>query len=81
MVPVTRLIKDCDDWHKSTIAASQDGHAVSMAVMRRDLVRLRMLFVCRVVANCVKDVLFSNVRSLCDGSQNASSDGSLIARS
>ncbi|XWW96401.1 hypothetical protein V2A60_004375 [Cordyceps javanica] len=64
MVPVTRLIKDCDDWHKSTIAASQDGHAVSMAVMRRDL-----------------DVLFNNVRSLCDGSQNASSDGSLIARS
>ncbi|OAA77273.1 Fungal transcriptional regulatory protein [Akanthomyces lecanii RCEF 1005] len=37
MVPVTRLIKDCDDWPKSTIAASQDGHAVSMAVMRRDL--------------------------------------------
>ncbi|OAR01888.1 hypothetical protein LLEC1_05965 [Akanthomyces lecanii] len=64
MVPVTRLIKDCDDWPKSTIAASQDGHAVSMAVMRRDL-----------------DVLFSNVRSLCDGSQNASSDGSAIARS
>ncbi|ATY63734.1 Zn(II)2Cys6 transcription factor [Cordyceps militaris] len=64
MVPVTRLIKDCDDWHKSTIAASQDGHAVSMAVMRRDL-----------------DVLFNNVRSLCDGSQHASSDGSLIARS
>ncbi|KAM3537693.1 hypothetical protein ARSEF1564_009390 [Beauveria bassiana] len=64
MVPVTRLIKDCDDWHKSTIAASQDGHAVSMAVMRRDL-----------------DVLFNNVRSLCDGSQNTSSDGSLIARS
>lgn len=65
MVPVTRLIKDCDDWHKSPIAASQDGHAVSMAVMRRDL-----------------DVLFSNVRSLCDNSQNAaSSDGSAIARS
>ncbi|OAA55469.1 Zn(2)-C6 fungal-type DNA-binding domain protein [Cordyceps fumosorosea ARSEF 2679] len=64
MVPVTRLIKDCDDWHKSDIAASQDGHAVSMAVMRRDL-----------------DVLFNNVRSLCDGSQTASSDGSLIARS
>lgn len=64
MVPVTRLIKDCDDWHRSHIAASQDGHAVSMAVLRRDL-----------------DGLFCNVRSLCDGSQNASSDGSQIAKS
>lgn len=38
IVPVTRLIKDCDNWHRGNIANPHDGHVVSMAVMRRDLV-------------------------------------------
>ncbi|KAK1996664.1 hypothetical protein LX36DRAFT_637661 [Colletotrichum falcatum] len=36
-VPVTRVIKDCDRWHRSGIADPMDGHLVSMAVLRRDL--------------------------------------------
>ncbi|TIC90880.1 hypothetical protein CH35J_011457 [Colletotrichum higginsianum] len=36
-VPVTRVIKDCDQWHRSSIADPMDGHLVSMAVLRRDL--------------------------------------------
>ncbi|KAK4093121.1 transcriptional regulator family: Fungal Specific TF [Purpureocillium lilacinum] len=63
-VPVTRVIKDCDNWHRTPQSDVQDGALVSMAVLRRNL-----------------DGLFSTVRSLCDGSQNATSDGSLIAQS
>ncbi|KXH50860.1 hypothetical protein CSAL01_12015 [Colletotrichum salicis] len=36
-VPITRVIKDCDQWHRSSIADPMDGHLVSMAVLRRDL--------------------------------------------
>ncbi|KAK1579954.1 uncharacterized protein LY79DRAFT_521757 [Colletotrichum navitas] len=36
-VPVTRIIKDCDRWHRSSIADPMDGHLISMAVLRRDL--------------------------------------------
>ncbi|KAI8169428.1 Satratoxin biosynthesis SC1 cluster transcription factor SAT9 [Colletotrichum sp. SAR 10_70] len=36
-VPITRIIKDCDQWHRSSIADPMDGHLVSMAVLRRDL--------------------------------------------
>ncbi|KAK1985284.1 hypothetical protein LZ30DRAFT_747294 [Colletotrichum cereale] len=36
-VPVTRVIKDCDQWHRSSIADPMDGHLISMAVLRRDL--------------------------------------------
>ncbi|CAM1502623.1 Fc.00g073990.m01.CDS01 [Cosmosporella sp. VM-42] len=64
MVPITRSLKDCDNWHRSELADPLDGHVVSMAVLRRDL-----------------DGLFATVRALCDGSQNASSDGNLIAQS
>ncbi|KHO00569.1 uncharacterized protein MAM_01347 [Metarhizium album ARSEF 1941] len=64
VLPVTRLIEDCDSWHRSAVGDPQDGHLVSMAVLRRDL-----------------DGLFATVRSLCDGSQNPVSDGSLIAQS
>jgi hypothetical protein len=39
VVPVTRLIKDCDSWYRSAVGDPQDGHLVSMAVLRRDLVR------------------------------------------
>jgi hypothetical protein len=35
--PMTRVIKDCDQWHRSDIADPMDGHLVSMAVLRRDL--------------------------------------------
>ncbi|KAF4982839.1 hypothetical protein FZEAL_1631 [Fusarium zealandicum] len=63
-VPMTRSLKDCDNWHRSEFADPLDGHLVSMAVLRRDL-----------------DALFATVRALCDGSQMASSDGSLIAQS
>lgn len=36
-VPITRSLRDCDHWHRSDIADSQDGHLVSIAVLRRDL--------------------------------------------
>ncbi|KAM5381842.1 hypothetical protein ACJZ2D_002832 [Fusarium nematophilum] len=53
-VPMTRSLKDCDNWHRSEYADPLDGHL---------------------------DALFAAVRALCDGSQMASSDGSLIAQS
>jgi hypothetical protein len=37
-VPMTRSLKDCDNWHRSELADPQDGALVSMAVLRRDLV-------------------------------------------
>lgn len=37
-VPHTAMIKGCDRWHISDIADTMDGHMVSMAVLRRDLV-------------------------------------------
>ena len=39
-IPHTPIIKACDRWHISDIADSMDGHLVSMAVLRRDLVCL-----------------------------------------
>lgn len=39
-MPKTRFLKDCDNWHKSQLAEAQDAHLLSMAVLRRDLVRL-----------------------------------------
>ncbi|KAL2262118.1 hypothetical protein VTK26DRAFT_2416 [Humicola hyalothermophila] len=36
-VPVTPIIRGCDQWHLSNIADTMDGHLVSMAVLRRDL--------------------------------------------
>ncbi|KND91905.1 hypothetical protein TOPH_03438, partial [Tolypocladium ophioglossoides CBS 100239] len=36
-VPMSRLIKDCDNWHRSPQSDAQDGNLVSMAVLRRDL--------------------------------------------
>ena len=37
-VPITHLIRECDTWHRSPVADPQDGHLVSMAVLRRELV-------------------------------------------
>lgn len=36
-VPLTPLLRRCDEWHMSDIADTMDGHLVSMAVLRRDL--------------------------------------------
>ncbi|KAK4231837.1 hypothetical protein QBC38DRAFT_506276 [Podospora fimiseda] len=36
-VPITPILKGCDQWHLSNIADTMDGHLVSMAVLRRDL--------------------------------------------
>ncbi|KAK0625403.1 hypothetical protein B0T17DRAFT_590986 [Bombardia bombarda] len=36
-VPLTPILKGCDQWHLSNIADTMDGHLVSMAVLRRDL--------------------------------------------
>ncbi|KEY64187.1 hypothetical protein S7711_03477, partial [Stachybotrys chartarum IBT 7711] len=36
-VPITRSLKDCDNWPHSDLADPQDGPLVSMAVLRRDL--------------------------------------------
>ncbi|KAK0611648.1 hypothetical protein B0T14DRAFT_540692 [Immersiella caudata] len=36
-LPVTPILKRCDQWHLSSIADTMDGHLVSMAVLRRDL--------------------------------------------
>ncbi|KAK0648724.1 hypothetical protein B0T16DRAFT_326020 [Cercophora newfieldiana] len=36
-LPVTPILKRCDQWHMSNIADTMDGHLVSMAVLRRDL--------------------------------------------
>lgn len=37
-MPVTHMLRGCDQWHLSNIADTMDGHLVSMAVLRRDLV-------------------------------------------
>jgi hypothetical protein len=37
-VPVTRLIKDCDNWHRSPHCDVNDGSLISMAVLRRNMV-------------------------------------------
>lgn len=37
-LPLTPILKRCDQWHLSNIADTMDGHLVSMAVLRRDLV-------------------------------------------
>jgi len=37
-LPVTPILRGCDQWHLSNIADTMDGHLVSMAVLRRDLV-------------------------------------------
>lgn len=84
LVPITRILKDCDDWHESPLAEAQDDHLLSMAVLRRDLVSLLSLIQTlgsERPANSVKDGLFATVRALCDGSQIVSSDGSLVAHS
>ena len=40
-IPITRVLRECDDWHKSSAASDpQDGAMTSIAVLRRDLVRL-----------------------------------------
>ncbi|KIL86619.1 hypothetical protein FAVG1_09874 [Fusarium avenaceum] len=36
-VPMTRSLRDCDNWHRNEYADPLDGHLVSMAVLRRDL--------------------------------------------
>ncbi|KAK3949596.1 hypothetical protein QBC32DRAFT_316696 [Pseudoneurospora amorphoporcata] len=36
-VPLTPLLRRCDEWHMSDIADTMDGHLVFMAVLRRDL--------------------------------------------
>ncbi|KAM7190090.1 hypothetical protein V8F33_009677 [Rhypophila sp. PSN 637] len=36
-LPLTPLLRGCDQWHMSSIADTMDGHLVSMAVLRRDL--------------------------------------------
>ncbi|KAH6615734.1 hypothetical protein B0J18DRAFT_446597 [Chaetomium sp. MPI-SDFR-AT-0129] len=36
-VPITPILRGCDQWHLSSIADTMDGHLVSMAVLRRDL--------------------------------------------
>lgn len=40
MAPMTRSVKDCDNWHRSELADPLDGHMISVTVLRRDLVRL-----------------------------------------
>ncbi|KAI9728508.1 MAG: hypothetical protein M1834_007646 [Cirrosporium novae-zelandiae] len=40
MVPLTPLVKNCDNWHISDIADIWDSSVISMAVMRRDFVFL-----------------------------------------
>lgn len=39
-VPITPLVKSCDDWHKSDMTDTWDGSIIASAVMRRDLVDL-----------------------------------------
>ncbi|KAK3385154.1 hypothetical protein B0H63DRAFT_179889 [Podospora didyma] len=36
-VPLTPILRGCDQWHLSNIADTMDGHLVSLAVLRRDL--------------------------------------------
>ena len=40
-IPITPILRGCDQWHLSNIADTMDGHLVSMAVLRRDLVGLQ----------------------------------------
>ncbi|KAF2168718.1 hypothetical protein M409DRAFT_36298 [Zasmidium cellare ATCC 36951] len=37
ITPLTRLIKECDGWHRSDLADKEDGPLLSIATMRRDL--------------------------------------------
>ena len=41
-IPITPILRGCDQWHLSNIADTMDGHLVSMAVLRRDLVGLQL---------------------------------------
>lgn len=56
VVPVTRLIKDCDSWYRSAVGDPQDGHLVSMAVLRRDLVcsRSKTYVLCFAYTYCTR---------------------------
>lgn len=80
-VPVTPLLRRCDEWHMSDIADTMDGHLVSMAVLRRDLVRSQ----CQrfLIRKCLhnQDDLFNSIRAVCDGSRETLADGGLIAQS
>ncbi|KAI1299544.1 hypothetical protein F5Y03DRAFT_365696 [Xylaria venustula] len=40
MLPVSQLIENCDQWHLCELADRWDGSIVSVAVLRRDLVKL-----------------------------------------
>lgn len=40
MLPMSQLIENCDQWHLCELADRWDGSIVSVAVLRRDLVRL-----------------------------------------
>lgn len=40
MLPMSQLIENCDHWHLCELADRWDGSIVSVAVLRRDLVRL-----------------------------------------
>lgn len=51
-VPMTRSLKDCDSWHRSDLADPLDGHLVSMAVLRRDLV---------CTLGCKQDIVLTDV--------------------
>ncbi len=42
-MPVTPILRLCDQWHMSSIADTMDGHLASMAVLRRDLVSQRSI--------------------------------------
>lgn len=46
IVPVTHTLRTCEQWHISKIADTMDGHLVSMAVLRRDLVSYISPMVC-----------------------------------
>lgn len=39
MLPTSQLIENCDQWHLCELADRWDGSIVSVAVLRRDLVR------------------------------------------
>ncbi|KAK4664244.1 uncharacterized protein QC763_503860 [Podospora pseudopauciseta] len=65
-VPITPILKGCDQWHLSNIADTMDGHLVSMAVLRRDL---------------AQDDLFASIRAVCDGSRDGRTGGGIIATS
>lgn len=81
-MPITRSLKDCDNWHRSDLRDPQDGPLVSMAVLRRDLV-IGVFYAWEIIslANIRQDGLFSAVRALCDSSRNPTSNGALVAQS